>query len=80
MFQGKFAPTACAAAEIVAALMGAPTRTELDIGDAILRYAGGPNETSVIDASVHDVAHAIAHDPVSAVALVEAILVALEMS
>jgi hypothetical protein len=79
MVQRMFAPTAYAAAEIVGALMLAPTRTELDIGDVILRYACGENETSVLDASVHKIAHALAHDPVSAVALVEAVLVALEM-
>ncbi len=75
-----FAPTAYAAAEIVSGLMCARAPTELDIGDAILRYAGGENETSILDASVTGVSRALAHDPVAAVALVEAILVALEMS
>ena len=73
--------TTRAAVDIVAVLMSGQTCSELDIGDAILEYLGDEvvdNETSVLDASVHKVAHALAHDPVSAIALVEAILIALQ--
>jgi hypothetical protein len=67
------------AAEIVASIVLARgERTEIEVGDAILRYASGPNETSAVDAHVGRVCRALADDELAlAVAVVHETILAM---